>query len=114
MTSSSHRAQRLQTYTSTQKPTELLPLTMSLFESYHINGKAPSDIKELSKVAVEHGIFGNEAEAQRWIEGDACEKETRLGGVPFFVFGGKYGSSGALPVDDFVEVSQRTAYPQHQ
>jgi predicted DsbA family dithiol-disulfide isomerase len=97
---------------------------MSLFESYHINGKAPSDIKELSKVAVEHGIFGNEAEAQRWIEGDACEKETRLGyqeakvkgisGVPFFVFGGKYGSSGALPVDDFVEVSQRTAYPQHQ
>jgi predicted DsbA family dithiol-disulfide isomerase len=115
MTSSSHRGQRLQVLAARTKPSVELPLTMSLFEKYQIEGYAPSDISMLSTVAVEHGLFNTKEEATTWLEGDDLDKETKQGyraakemgitGVPFFVFAGKYGTSGALPPDDFVEVS---------
>jgi predicted DsbA family dithiol-disulfide isomerase len=118
MTSSSHRAQRLQSYATIHKPDVELPLTMKLFEEYHIQGIAPSDLDMLSRVAVEFELFGNVEAARVWLEGTECDEETKKGymvarrlgvtGVPFFIMDNKFASSGALPVEDFVEVSPTT------
>lgn len=87
---------------------------MDIFESYHIRGIHPSDKRALANIAVKHGVFSSSEEAKGWLDGEECEEEVREGyavakrmgitGVPFFVFEGKYAASGAMGVDDFVQV----------
>jgi len=88
---------------------------MDLFLGCHSEGKTPSDKTWLSSIAVKHGIFQSESAAKDWLEGSECDEEVKkdyrhakeLGvtGVPFFVFQDKYAASGAMGVDQFVNVS---------
>ena len=68
-----------------------------------------------------YGLFSNRTDALRWLEGDECDYEVtrayavarRMGvtGVPFFVFGTRWGASGAVGVPRFLEVRASESYP---
>ena len=114
-TSSSHLGQRLQAYTLSKFPEKQLALYEDLLESYHIEGIYPAHKPTLSKIAVKHGLFSSQEEAERWLDSDAFDSDVEKGyesarrmgvsGVPFFVFQGKYAASGAMGEEEFVHVS---------
>jgi predicted DsbA family dithiol-disulfide isomerase len=114
--SASHLAHRLTEYAGTVNPAVQLPLSMDLFTLHHVEGVHLSDSAALAKIAVKHGLFPDTAAAAEWLNtGCSCldvkkgyQRAQRNGitGVPFFVFQDKYAASGAMGVDEFVDVSK--------
>lgn len=112
--SSSHLAHRLTEYAHEVKPASQLGVAMDLFALYHINGTHLSDKAALATLATKHGLFKNPDEARVWLDGPgsdltvkkAYQRAQRNGitGVPFFVFQDKYAASGAMGVDEFVNI----------
>jgi predicted DsbA family dithiol-disulfide isomerase len=81
-----------------------------LMRAYHGEGADLSDHATIHRLAVEAGLDG--AEVERVLSSDAFAKEVRedearaiglgIQGVPFFLIDGKYGISGAQPVEVFL------------
>jgi predicted DsbA family dithiol-disulfide isomerase len=91
------------------------PLVEALFAAYFAAGADLGDDATLVRVAVEHGMAEDEAReiltAGRY-DVDVLQSQrdaARLGirGVPFLVLDGRYGVSGAQPVDVFVQALTR-------
>ena len=84
----------------------------ALFEAYFVGGKDLNNHDDLAKLAA--GIGLDEGEVRAHLAGDegtpevweSQEEAARLGvtGVPFYVFHGRYGLSGAQPVEVFLRV----------
>lgn len=78
-----------------------------LFDAYFTKNLVLSDFAVLKKIAVECGLDGKEVDevlnSERYAEDVRADEiqAAQLGihGVPYFVVGGKYGLSGAQPVD---------------
>lgn len=85
--------------------------TERIMHAYFCEGLAVGDPAQLARLAPEFGI--DEQEAQALLESDAYLEAVRadearaaelgITGVPFFVFDGKSGISGAQPIEVFVE-----------
>jgi len=113
--SSSHLAHRLQSYALLHYPEHQFNLCIDMLTAYHIDGRHPSDRDLLADLAVKHRIFPDYDFVMAWLDGDECDAEVRrayvtahrLGvtGVPFFVFQDRWAASGAMGVDEFVQVS---------
>ena len=83
--------------------------------AHFTEGRSPADVETLVSLAGEVGL--DVAEARTVAEGDAYANEVRadealareygIRGVPFFVFAGKYGVSGAQAADTLLEVMQK-------
>lgn len=97
-------------------------MTERLFYAHFTEGSNLQDRSLLADLAAEVGLKREEAEAV--LEGDAYSSEVRadeaaanqlgIRGVPFFVLGGKYGVSGAQPLEvftDALEKAYREAHP---
>lgn len=90
-------------------------LTERLLKAYFVDSLNLSDIKVLSKLALEVGL--DEDEALSILESDKYSSDVRLDeelasnigvtGVPFFVFNNKYAVSGAQPPELFLEVLEK-------
>jgi predicted DsbA family dithiol-disulfide isomerase len=86
-----------------------------LMQAYFTEGEPVSDPATLVRLVAEVGV--PEEEARAVLEGDgyadAVREDERLGaqlgirGVPFFVFGRRYGVSGAQPVDVLLGALER-------
>ncbi len=84
----------------------------SLFAAYFAEGRDMNDHEQLVEAATRAGLSSDEVRA--FLAGDECADEVaasqaeayRLGvrGVPFYVLDGRYGLSGAQPVEVLVEV----------
>ena len=78
-----------------------------LFDAYFTKNLVLSDFAVLKKIAVECGLDGEEVDevlnSERYAEDVRADEiqAAQLGihGVPYFVIGGKYGLSGAQPVE---------------
>ena len=78
-----------------------------LFDAYFTKNLVLSDFAVLKKIAVECGLDGKEVDevlnSERYAEDVRADEiqAAQLGihGVPYFVVGGKYGLSGAQPVE---------------
>ncbi|MGA9147889.1 MAG: DsbA family oxidoreductase [Candidatus Nanopelagicales bacterium] len=87
-------------------------LAQRLFRAYFTDGLNIGDYQVLAKLSAEVGL--DPAEAIAVLEADeyaadvdvdiALAQQIGIGGVPFFVFNGKYAVSGAQPVEAFDEV----------
>ncbi len=95
--------------------------TERLMQAYFSESLAVGDRVSLARIAPEFGIAENEAMSM--LQSDAFGSEVRadearatefgISGVPFFVFDGKTGISGAQPVEVFAEALQQVwANPQ--
>jgi predicted DsbA family dithiol-disulfide isomerase len=83
-----------------------------LFRAYMTEGQDVGDPDTLVRLGAELGLA--EAEVQLALESGAFTADVRadetqarqlgISGVPFFVFGGKYGVSGAQPADVLLQV----------
>jgi predicted DsbA family dithiol-disulfide isomerase len=93
------------------------PLVEALFRAYFVDGRFVGDRDELARIA---GEAGYDAEAARaMLEGDAGAAEIAdmdrraralgIGGVPFFVFDGKVGVSGAAGADTLAQAMAQAA-----
>lgn len=112
---SSHLAHRLQTYALLTNPENQLPLALDIFTAVNQDGRSPSDVDMLAYAAAKNLIFSSVNRARDWLAGGELELEVerayltakRLGvtGVPFFVFQDKWAASGAMGVDEFINVS---------
>jgi len=90
-------------------------LTERLLKAYFVDSLNLSDIKVLSKLALEVGL--DEDKALSILESDKYSSDVRLDeelasnigvtGVPFFVFNNKYAVSGAQPPELFLEVLEK-------
>lgn len=88
-----------------------------VMQAYFSEGLPVGDRAALVKLAPEFGM--NEAEAQALLQGDDYakavradeERATALGitGVPFFAFDGKFGVSGAQPLEVFAQALREAA-----
>lgn len=86
------------------------------FRGYFEDGEAIGDPATLARLAAEVGLAG--VEIERVLAGDALAADVRadeaeaqrlgIHGVPFFVLEGRYGVSGAQPVEVLVEALQQT------
>ena len=84
----------------------------ALFAAYFAEGRDMNDHSEVAEVAAHAGLPHDEVRV--FLAGDECADEVassqseayRLGvrGVPFYVLDGRYGLSGAQPVEMLVEV----------
>ena len=84
----------------------------ALFAAYFAEGRNMNDHEQLVEAASRAGLPSDEVRA--FLAGDECADEVaasqaeayRLGvrGVPFYVLDGRYGLSGAQPVEMLVEV----------
>lgn len=82
-------------------------IVTKLFDAYFTKNLELSDFAVLKKIAAECGL--NAAEVDDVLNGDRYAEDVRtdeliaarlgIHGVPYFVVGGKYGLSGAQPVD---------------
>lgn len=91
-----------------------MPLILDLYEAQHLEGIAPSDKNLLARLSTKHGLFATEEEAHEWLDSNAYDIEVRkayqhaqkqgITGVPFFVFQDKYAASGAMGVNEFVDI----------
>ena len=113
--SSTHLPHRLLTYAALHTPSTQPSLSEDIMLAHHASGTSPSDLSTLCSLAVKHGVFPTEAAAREFLDGDGMDKETEkeyamargmgVTGVPFFVFGGKWGVSGAIGEEGFGQVS---------
>jgi predicted DsbA family dithiol-disulfide isomerase len=81
-----------------------------LFRAYFLEGKDLNDTDDLLAVAAEAGL--DPERTRRLLEGDEGKTEVwesqreaarlGIGGVPFYVFDGRYAISGAQPVEMFL------------
>jgi len=114
MISNSHLTHRLLTYALLHFPQRQLALALDLFTAYHSDGIHPADIPTLAQLAAKHEIFSSPLDAEAWLEGSELDVEVkrayvtarRLGvtGVPFFVFQDRWAASGAMGVEEFVQL----------
>lgn len=113
--SSSHLAHRLAALCADRRPEADVALAMDLYEMHHVRGIHSSDKKALAEIAVKHKLFDNEEQAVAWLNSSEYDLQVKkcyqkaqqngITGVPFFVFQDKYAASGAMGVDEFVQVS---------
>lgn len=113
--SSSHLAHRLAALCADKKPEEEVSLAMDFYDMHHVQGIHCSDKEALARIAVKHGLFNTEQEAVNWLNSSEYDLQVKkcyqkaqqngITGVPFFVFQDKYAASGAMGVDEFVQVS---------
>lgn len=113
--SQSHLAHRLTEYAGQVNPAVQLAVAMDIFNMYHVHGVHLSERNALAEIGVKNGLFASKDAGIAWLAGGACDLEVkkqyqtaqRMGitGVPFFVFQDKYAASGAMGVDEFVDVS---------
>lgn len=90
--------------------------------AHHGRGTSPSSIPLLTSAAVKHGVFPSEAAAKAFLESDEMDEEVNKGydkarrmgisGVPFFVFDGQFGVSGAIGEEGFKEVRFSSLFGQ--
>lgn len=93
-----------------------LPLAERLFSGYFEHQQNPGSRTWLAKEAVATSVFPSIEEANKFFESNQYDAEVKQGylqahkmgitGVPFFVFDGKLGLSGAQPPEAFLEVFQ--------
>jgi hypothetical protein len=94
---------------------DIRPLVEALFAAYFTHGEDVSNDDVLLRLATAHGLSADAVRDQLArgmydIEVHQSQREaSRLGvqGVPFLVLDGRYGVSGAQPVEVFVEAPQR-------
>ncbi|GAA4381725.1 DsbA family oxidoreductase [Agromyces bauzanensis] len=94
-----------------------LELSERLFRAYFTEGRHVGRIDELVELAAEVGLDADAArealESERYsaaVQADIAQAGTYgIQGVPFFVFEGKYGVSGAQPVEVFSQVLTQVA-----
>ena len=87
----------------------------AMYRAYFTDGRSLFDPESLTAVAAEVGLDADEVAAvlagdRYTAEVDADIEQARaygITGVPFFVFDGKYGVSGAQPLETFREVFER-------
>lgn len=94
-----------------------LPLAERLFSGYFEHQQDPGSRAWLAQEAVATGVFSTIEDANGFLESNAYGAEVKQGyleartigitGVPFFVFDGKLGVSGAQPPETFLEVFQK-------
>jgi predicted DsbA family dithiol-disulfide isomerase len=92
-----------------------------LFRAYFTERRSIFDVNSLVELAGDVGLDPNEAQAalsgSRYAEAvDAdCKEAALLGarGVPLFVIAGRYGVSGAQPVEAFTEALERAWRATH-
>lgn len=91
-------------------------LKEALMYAYFCEGRRVGDPATLARIAVEAGLDGGEAEAvladpPRYLHAVhsdlAAARAMGVRAVPFFVFGRRYGVSGAQPVDAFTAALSR-------
>jgi len=90
-------------------------LARAFFEAYFVEAKNISDIAVLTNVATAHGFDADEiarllddpAELSLTREDAQAASEGGIGGVPFFVFGGKVAVSGAQRESVLLEAIQK-------
>ena len=112
--SATHTAHRLLTYAAQHSPSTQAALSDDLMLSYHGRGRSPSDLPIMASLAVQHSVFPTEEAALAFLKGDELDGEVKKGyekaqrmgitGVPFFVFDGQFGVSGAIGEEGFKEV----------
>ncbi|KAL1410270.1 hypothetical protein Q8F55_004276 [Vanrija albida] len=112
--SSSHLSHRLTSYAGKHAPATQLPLELDLFDMFHQRGVEPSNKAELAKLAAKNGVFGSQAEAEAFLDGEGEDADVRsayalarrrgIDGVPFFIFNDKFATSGAVGEDEFGEI----------
>jgi len=79
----------------------------ALMDAYFTQGRPIGDPETLEDVAVEAGldrdevrdVLGTDRYADRVRADEAMARDLQIGGVPFFVFGGRLAASGAQPSD---------------
>lgn len=95
-------------------------LKEALLAAHFVHAQDISDVEVLVRIATQAGL--GEAEARAAVDSEqldqAIDADIALGrqigvqGVPFFVFGNKYGVSGAQPPEVFAQVLQTVAAEQ--
>jgi predicted DsbA family dithiol-disulfide isomerase len=86
-----------------------------LMRAHFTEGRSPADAETLVSLAGEVGLDAAEcravlesgAHADDVRADEALAREYEIRGVPFFVFGGKYGVSGAQAADTLLEVMEK-------
>lgn len=121
MISSTHIAHRLLTYAAEHSPSTQAALSDDLMLSHHARGRSPSDLPTMASLAVKHSVFPTEEAALAFLKGNELDGEVKKGydkaqrmgitGVPFFVFDGKFGVSGAIGEEGFQEVCLQLGSP---
>lgn len=92
-----------------------LEMTERLMQAYFLNGEHVGRIPDLVEIAVELGFDRDEVtealESHRFlpdVKADVAQaQEYGINGVPFFVFEGKYGVSGAQEAQTFASVLEQ-------
>lgn len=112
--SSSHLGHRLTALAEEKKPEEAAGLAIDLMKNYQVDGHSPSDRDRLARIAVRHRLFDTEDAAKQWLAGDEKDAEVKkeykeavdngVTGVPYFVFAGKYATSGAVGEQQFESI----------
>lgn len=100
-----------------QRGLDIRPLVEALFAAYFTHGEDVSNDDVLLRLGTAHGLDAVAVRDQLTRETIDTEVQqsqreaSRLGvqGVPFVVLDGRYGVSGAQPVEVFVEALQRVA-----
>ncbi|HJT23390.1 MAG TPA: DsbA family oxidoreductase [bacterium] len=87
----------------------------AFFKAYFTEGKDLGDKKTLTELAVAAGLDG--AKVEKLLAGEEGEREVReaeekaydmgITGVPFFIFNGKIGVSGAQSVETFIKALEQ-------
>lgn len=93
------------------------PAIERLMQAYFCEELPVGDCAALARLAPEFGITENEAfailEGEEYADAVRADErraaELGISGVPFFVFDGKFGVSGAQPVQTFAEALQQAA-----
>ena len=89
----------------------------ALFRAHFIEGRNVGDLNTLAEIAVGEGLDPDEVRAYLESEqgtgevqaSQAAAAQLGIGGVPFFVFDGRYAVSGAQPPEVFLEALDRAA-----
>jgi predicted DsbA family dithiol-disulfide isomerase len=106
-------AHRLIAWAQTHAERDAEPLVEALFRAYFVEGRFIGDRAELARIAGEAGFDGAAARTMLDSDSGAAEiaaadrraRELGITGVPFFVFDGRVGVSGAAGPDALLEAA---------
>lgn len=106
-------AHRLIAWAQAREGRDAEPLVEALFRAYFVEGRFIGDRGELARIAGEAGLDGQAARKMLDSDTGAAEiaaadrraRELGITGVPFFVFGGRVGVSGAAGPDALLEAA---------
>jgi predicted DsbA family dithiol-disulfide isomerase len=106
-------AHRLIAWAQTHADRDAEPLVEALFRAYFVEGRFIGDRAELARIAGEAGFDGAAARTMLDSDSGAAEiaaadrraRELGITGVPFFVFDGRVGVSGAAGPDALLEAA---------